>query len=218
MLTFPQASWPDKWALYKAGLSIWAKLRKRITAEFGRFRYVQTWERHQRGGAHLNVVICSEAFRAACKKRGGEWRHTWLAENLESVGFGWFYGIKPMYSAAGLAGYLTKLARELTGAGVKNQIPIDAPPHFRRLRASRDTLPPVMRGQMTGCLCFSPIKFWARFGALIKPSCDISELSEVFESSESSKTSELTEAREWAKTRVRPCTTWGLPQYREDSV
>jgi hypothetical protein len=55
-----------------------------------------------------------------------------------------------------MAGYLVKLARELVGADNKSQIPWDAPPHFRRLRATRGLLPPVHKSGMCGYLVFTP--------------------------------------------------------------
>lgn len=45
-----------------------------------------------------------------------------------------------------MAGYLVKLARELTGSARKDQVPVDAPSHFRRLRASRGLLPAAFTG------------------------------------------------------------------------
>jgi hypothetical protein len=57
-----------------------------------------------------------------------------------------------------MAGYLVKLTRELTGAGPKNQIPVNAPRHFRRLRASKGLLPPRKKNDhVTGALVKIPI-------------------------------------------------------------
>lgn len=72
-----------------------------------------------------------------------------------AVGFGFRTWVEPLRPGAELtlAGYLTKLSRELTGAGFKDQVPVNAPPHFRRLRASRKLLPkPFHRKGWTGIL------------------------------------------------------------------
>jgi hypothetical protein len=52
-----------------------------------------------------------------------------------------------------MAGYLTKLGLELSGAARKGQTPVNAPRHFRRIRASRGMLPkriknPDITGQL----------------------------------------------------------------------
>lgn len=49
-----------------------------------------------------------------------------------------------MRSQERMAQYLRKKASELVGGGKKSyQIPINAPPRFRRLRASCKLLPPI---------------------------------------------------------------------------
>jgi hypothetical protein len=78
----------------------------------------------------------------------------------QSCGFGWqCYADILSGQAGGLAGYLAKKAQELVGASTKpgDQIPYDAPRHFRRLRASRGCLPPVAKGEYTGQLVFGPL-------------------------------------------------------------
>jgi hypothetical protein len=82
----------------------------------------------------------------------------WFQVNGQDAGFGWrCWGEQLSGKSEAIAGYLTKLSRELTGAGPKGQIPIDAPRHFRRLRASRKTLPPRRKSDWTGRLVFSSI-------------------------------------------------------------
>jgi len=60
-------------------------------------------------------------------------------------------------TSSGMAGYLTKLSRELVDANGKGQIPYDAPPHFRRLRASRGVLPKPHKSNLTGWLVTLPM-------------------------------------------------------------
>lgn len=154
---------------YRAGVILWGKLLKRITRKYGKCRYIQTWERHQRGGAHVNITLESANFQGEVYNNGKEHRHDWLAGQVEECGFGWKHFLVPVYNASGLAGYLTKLCAELTGAGTKNQIPIDAPPHFRRLRASQNTLPPVIHGELTGAMVFAPIERFGGEGKIVTP-------------------------------------------------
>lgn len=197
ILTFPQAEWPDKWALYREGVRLWTNLLRRLKRRYVDVRYIQTWERHQRGGAHVNITIESTQFQRECYTRGELVRHDWLSENAGACGFGWWYRALPMYDAGGLAGYLTKLCQELTGAGPKNQIPIDAPPHFRRLRSSWHTLPPVIRGPLTGHMVFAPLKMYGvelaegEIPMTTRQYLDSPEFSQLIESSESSRLTKL---------------------------
>jgi hypothetical protein len=125
---------------------------------FGRFRYVQTWERFQAGGCHVNLITANRAILKMLGDLATPDKPPWFVLNGQDCGFGYKCWGEPLTGRPGdIAGYLTKLARELTGAGIKNQIPLDAPRHFRRLRASRKTLPPRRKSEWTGRLVFSTI-------------------------------------------------------------
>lgn len=158
VLTYAQGDWPDKWLQYREGVRHWSKLRKRLTRAWGAIRYIQTWERHQKGGAHVNVVISCPALAKACKGEGWKRvRRQWLEPAAVACGFGPRTWLEPVRDVAAMSGYLVKLARELTGADGKDQIPEDAPPHFRRIRASRGLLPPpVVNPDWTGRLIMAP--------------------------------------------------------------
>lgn len=171
--TFAQGDWPDKWKQYRAGVEIWAKLRKRLTRRFGPLKYIQTWERHKKGGAHVNVIISCRAFYRYVRDDCEQGVNRDLGRIAEQVGFGWRTWAETLSGdGQAMAGYLTKLSREMTGAGAKNQVPEDAPPHFRRLRASHHTLPPVHKSGWTGRLVQCSIE-----------SIELSELSEKIENS-----------------------------------
>jgi hypothetical protein len=86
--------------------------------------------------------------------------YEWFMPNAVASGFGYKLAIKRLYDSAGIAGYLSKVSRELTGSGAKSQIPVDAPPHFRRIRASRQTLPPPLKSGLTGRLVFCTLAAW----------------------------------------------------------
>lgn len=159
VLTFAQRSWPDKCAQARAGVGCWSKLRKRLTREFGKIPYIQTWEAHVKGGFHCNVAVANKVIYDIVRRlESPEW-WLWLRHHAEQSGFGPVCWAEPIRgSQEQLAGYLTKLSRELTGAGAKNQVPVLAPPHFRRLRASQGLLPPVHSSDWTGRLVFAPLE------------------------------------------------------------
>ncbi len=160
VLTFDPANIPEPRDQYRKGVELWAKLRKRITREYGQMRYIQTWEKFQRGGAHVNIIVNNENFFArACQDWQGLRRH-WVEPAAVACGFGFRTWVEPVDGIDSMAGYLTKLSRELTGAGEKNQIPTDAPAHFRRIRASQKTLPPPLKSDLTGRLRFCSLDAW----------------------------------------------------------
>lgn len=137
---------------------MWASFRKRLVRAWGKTAYVQTWERHQKGGAHVNVIVGNAEIHKRCRDGGWrEFRKRWAIPNAVECGFGPVLWVEPVRSVSEMAGYLVKLARELTGADLKNQIPTDAPAHFRRIRASRGLLPkPIKSGLYTGRMIFCP--------------------------------------------------------------
>lgn len=148
VLTFDPKRWHDKYAAYKGAISAWAKLRKRMTRAWGRIEYIQTWEQHSSGWPHVNILVHNEALADACADDGWKKvRKDWLEPNAIDCGFGMRTWIEPMRQAEAISGYLVKLANkltaELTDAGVKDQVPVDAPKNFRRLRASQGLLPPA---------------------------------------------------------------------------
>jgi len=142
---------------FKAG-KCWDKFRKRLVRLYGPIEYVQTLERHKKGGCHVNVVVGSADLAQVVENDWRLWRRSVLVPMATDCGFGPVCWVERCDEASGrLAGYITKLASELTGAEGKSQIPEDAPPHFRRLRASRGLLPPVPVSELTGQLVKVPI-------------------------------------------------------------
>jgi hypothetical protein len=183
VLTYKRRQWPDLRELFRATVRHWYALRKRLRKVIGDFRYLQTWEITQRGTPHVNVAISSRFMTELIADQG-----CWVADARRKLGMRWqwfdhgasFKGtiLEPMQLACGygkistlepmddrerMAGYMTKLARELTGQGGKSQVPVNAPSHFRRLRASQDTLPPRKKDKdLTGRLEFSYHPDYAR--------------------------------------------------------
>lgn len=165
VLTYPARDWPDKGALYKFGVVSWARLRKRLGREFGTLRYIQTWEQHRSGYPHCNCLIscqklhefcCAHPSLSATGQMSIAEKH--IGRIARACGFGWRTSADPMRSAAAMCGYLVKLAAELTGADSKDQRPVEAPRHFRRLRASVRLLPPVAKNpDLSGIMVFRPM-------------------------------------------------------------
>jgi len=178
VLTFDPAAFGDRWEAYREGGKCWNNsLREAFRRSVGAVDYLQTWESTRRGWPHLNLILSGDRLREAVEAEGVErrrhvgkgnagarwclfpkgWRR-WLRDAAVRAGFGpvaWAEILAPG-SADAMAGYLVKLAQELTGAPAKkgDQTPIQAPRHFRRIRASRGLLPtaPKGSGEWTGAL------------------------------------------------------------------
>ena len=147
VLTYPARQWPrnrlDK--LFRFGVVSWGRLFKRLKRDMGEMSYNQTWEVHQSRYPHCNILIGNKTLqdRARLSMSGNRiWKEQWLEPAQKACGFGGVSYLGSMRNPNAMAGYLVKLARELTGASVKGQLPLNAPMHFRRLRASRGLLPP----------------------------------------------------------------------------
>lgn len=153
VLTYPRFDYPNVEELFRAGKDHWNLLRKRIIKRWGEFKYIQTWEVHKSMYPHVNVTISNPGFyQAACDAPDYE-NAKFLQQQALASGFGKQCWAEPIRNADRMAGYLTKLGLELTGQAVKDQVPVNAPRHFRRIRASRGTLPPRTKNpEITGQL------------------------------------------------------------------
>lgn len=148
----------DRFKTYRLAYLCWDRLRKRLVRGYGPIHYVQTLERNRKGGCHVNVVIGNEEIALAVEKDWRKWRKQVFIPAAVACGFGKVAWVERLDRQTGrLAGYITKLANELTGSAAKNQTPDDAPLHFRRIRASRGLLPPAPESDLTGELCKVPI-------------------------------------------------------------
>jgi hypothetical protein len=141
VLTWDQKQFGGDFATaYRGILRCWARMRKRLTRRWGPLRYVAVAERHASGFPHLNVIIANPDLGSACAGDGWKQIRTgWLRESLVECGFGPIAWLEPVRSKTWIAYYVAKLAGEI---GKASQVPIEAPPHFRRLRASQGLLPP----------------------------------------------------------------------------
>ncbi len=178
VLTFNPSNFPNKWAAYAAAGKCWDDhLRESLRRKGGKIGYLQTIEAHRSRWPHVNLLMSGPELQAWVEGMGVQrrlhrspisdrerqcllpraWRQ-WFRAAAMRAGFGpvcWVEIVSPD-NADAMAGYLLKLARELTGgvAGAKaEQAPIDAPKGFRRIRASRGMLPPsTLRGTGDGPL------------------------------------------------------------------
>lgn len=158
-LTYDPRGWKNQWAMWRGGMHLWDKLRKRFVREWGKMDYVQTWEAHASGQPHVNVAISNQNFWTACCVDWQLIRRTWVKPHVRASGFGNILYVTVAYDLDGMAGYFTKLARELTGTAKKDQTPYNAPPHFRRLRPSQGLLPPPYKDdRIAGKLKFRPLR------------------------------------------------------------
>lgn len=170
VLTYPGRDWSrvPVSKLFRFGVAHWKDMRRKLIREIGPMKYIQTWEVHKSGIPHVHVAISNQKlYRKACwcdeYRRDMDVGNTpWLLSVLRpmcvSCRFGKIVWLGSMREADGFAGYLTKLAREMTGGGKDYQIPLKAPRHWRRIRASRHTLPPrIKHPHMTGELLHYPI-------------------------------------------------------------
>jgi hypothetical protein len=171
VLTFAHNDWINPFDQYVAGKNMWSMLRKRITRRYGPFKYIQTWERNKGGGAHVNVVISNRNLYSACSFSYANLLYTFLEPAAVACGFGCKTWVECMYGDDSMAGYLTKLSRELVGAQHKDQVPYDAPPHFRRIRASQKTLPPPHKSELTGELLHCRLDGWEMYSETQRVEC-----------------------------------------------
>lgn len=151
--TYPAGEWPNVAELFRAGVIHWSRMRKRLVQRYGEIKYIQTWEIHRSGYPHVNVIVSNKKLWESLNQDWFYESNRVLQPMAYQVGFGERFWVETVKSRAKMSSYLNKLAMELTSTGKFNQIPINAPRHFRRLRASRKLLPPRMKSdEITGCL------------------------------------------------------------------
>lgn len=153
VLTYPARQWPDVAELFRFGVIHWSRLRKRLIRRYGAIEYIQTWEVHKSGYPHVNVVISNEELYNSTVSNHFLVKKEEIDPMCHEVGFGFCRWLEPLRDNDRMAGYLVKLGLELTGHARKNQTPVNAPRHFRRLRASRGLLPKRLKNdKITGQL------------------------------------------------------------------
>lgn len=176
VLTVPQAQSPT--ARRDAYLGLFPRFKrliKRLRRLYGETHYVAVIEQHKSGWPHLNVIVTG-ALAEACQ--GDGWhreRGRVVIPMAKAVGFGRILWLEPVRREEAISRYVVKLGGEvLAGEASKStQVPIVAPRHFRRLRASRGFLPPVPNDpDITGELVKHPLP-------VVEPEIDVSPLVSV---------------------------------------
>lgn len=102
-------------------------------------QYVVLAEQHRDGWPHVNILIHLKKFQAAAEKNWKLLRRK-VAKHAQAVGFGKVIWLDTVKNQEAMAAYFVKLCGEVSKM---NQAPMVAPLKFRRIRSSRDLLPPV---------------------------------------------------------------------------
>ena len=197
-LTFDPARWKDADTAWRHSRDCWKRLRDHLAYRYGmghgrdrskaQVLYVQTWEQHKNGWPHVHVLVYCPEIAKDVRARGHYWkaseqRHVWrwqrqvLQELAIASGFGWRCDVDfPRKDRGSVAGYLVKIASELTRSDSKSdQAPVAAPKGFRRLRSSVGFLEPL-RGKSAAFIddAGELVNLWE--GALITAPLDMLEL------------------------------------------
>lgn len=159
VLTYPLSQYDDIKKLYSWGVKHWSKLRKRLVFRYKELKYIQIWEVTRKGVPHCHMAVSCQLLHEACGRDPINNFHRLMQTAAVECGFGEIGWCEKIKSRVGMSQYLLKLEKELTGKAKGTQIPIDAPPHFRRLRASVRLLPPILKDpEITGALRFWDIE------------------------------------------------------------
>jgi len=151
--------WPKEWPggtqdAYLALFPMFKKLIKRVRRRWGDTEYCVVIEQHRSTWPHLNAIFTGELAEDTVE----DWREARkeFAAMARECGFGIRVWLEPVRKTKALAQYVAKLAGEVSKP---TQVPWKAPKNFRRLRASRGFLPPVVKGdEWTGKLVTTPVK------------------------------------------------------------
>lgn len=147
-LTFAQAGRTLDSQVFKNTYHQWSNLRKRIIRRHGKFVYVQTWEVTRKKWPHCHVALHNPNLFAMSGADPINNFHRLLRDDAVECGFGKNGWCEALADHRAMSGYMAQLANELTGQANKAyQVPINAPPRFRRLRATQGLLPPVRENE-----------------------------------------------------------------------
>jgi hypothetical protein len=151
--------------LYKTIYERWRTLKDRINYEWGKTQFITLIEQHRSGVPHVNVLIRNSALAQASE--GDGWKglrgeNGKFFKHVVESNFGKRLWLEPIRDKEAIAGYFVKLMGEVTKG---SQVPVMAPKHFRRIRASRGLLPPTFKqvgtnfeGKLYRCPCESSIE------------------------------------------------------------
>ena len=155
-------------AAYRALKGCWRNMMRYLKRHFKDItNYVITVEQHKKDWPHMHVAMQSQSFYAAFQDEENAnllW-NKWLKEANRRCGFGYKLKLQngrtvstpaPVRSLEALSGYIVKaagIASEFADATEKDQLPLLAPRHFRRIRCSVGFLVPKIKNEeVTGQL------------------------------------------------------------------
>jgi hypothetical protein len=173
--------------MYKAAGRAWDLFRHALKYRFGYSDYFIAFEISVRAKAlHIHGIVRSKKLAAAIALQPGErpeffqclrtgkkkrrptigeravWKN-WMKPTAMKSGFGFKCELSAVNDHAAMSGYLVKasnISGELSQSNSKDQLPIDAPKGFRRIRASRRFLVPKIKNEeVTGKLIQRPVEY-----------------------------------------------------------
>jgi hypothetical protein len=171
VLTQRRPESPGVAALYSA----FDGMRKKFTTwkrwldrNYGSEGYFATVEITTKGWPHMNVVLVSKTLAAAVRQKQGRWSTVnELRGAAMRAGFGHQLTAEVPRDARQVVSYALKMAGSLEGlakgavvgeATKRSQLPVNAPPNFRRERSSQGFLPPDDDSGFTGRLVKEGLK------------------------------------------------------------
>lgn len=186
-LTLNPRRFKTRSAMYQEASRAWTRFRHALKHRFGYDEFLIVFEISVRAKAlHIHGIVRSKRLASVlalqpgerpqfstCPKTGkpkrlptagerGIWK-TWLKPTAIKCGFGFKCDISAVNDQAAMNGYLVKssnISGELSQTNSKDQLPIDAPKGFRRVRASRGFLVPKTKNEeVTGRLIQRPVEF-----------------------------------------------------------
>lgn len=179
-LTFDRTHHVSAAPAWRHARACWKRFRDSLVYELGcgvgrskvkaRLVYVQVWEQHESGWPHLHALLISPELARRVRAKGsyekphyktGAPRPIWrfVRQTIRPIavaaGFGPIADLQFVDSRReAMAGYLVKVARELTEATGKDQRPLYAPIHFRRLSSTPSLLESLKKAseEFTGAI------------------------------------------------------------------
>lgn len=148
--------------LYRQLSRAWGLFRKRVKFTYGYENFVLCVEMSERQGVpHVHAMIQSRELYSAVEREGAVRVHRWLKRSAMESGFGFKCHLSNARDRDAVSGYFVKAAgmsAELSDAGEKGQLPVDAPKGFRRIRASKGFIVPKLKSEKwTGQLLFHQV-------------------------------------------------------------
>jgi hypothetical protein len=137
-------------------LTQWISRNYRSGIDKERPVYVAVVEQHQSGWPHVNLLVSSPAFCMAVQADQKAERQN-IKKALMREGFGYVLWVEMVRDRQKMTSYLSKICAA-GEVGKLTQAPIDAPPRFRRLRATIGLLPKKVKNEdLTGSLELFPL-------------------------------------------------------------